>query len=162
MRYILGFFTIVGVALLAWLIYLYSHIRFDIDKIVNYNPIQTTQFFDKNGKLIPDTFEDEVFLAAVLNNKLVVFTGCAHNGVENMVSTAIDYTQINEVEFVVGGTHLNRASEEQIQKTILALSQFSINRAAFNHCSGQHNIPRMDKALNGKIEYAYAGCNYHL
>ncbi len=56
-RYFLAFIVIVTVAVSAWLLYLYSQIRTDIDTIVNYNPKKTTQFFDKNGKLVANIFD---------------------------------------------------------------------------------------------------------
>ncbi|RXK11767.1 penicillin-binding protein [Halarcobacter mediterraneus] len=56
-RYFLAFIVIVTVAISAWLLYLYSQIRTDIDTIVNYNPKKTTQFFDKNGKLVANIFD---------------------------------------------------------------------------------------------------------
>ena len=59
MKYVLGFFTLLGLAIVSWLIYLYANIRFDIDKIVNYNPPLTTQFFDKNGELVANIFNEE-------------------------------------------------------------------------------------------------------
>lgn len=58
-RYILGFLAFIGVAVLIWLVYLYSSIRFDIDKIVNYKPTLTTQFYDKNGELVANIFDKE-------------------------------------------------------------------------------------------------------
>ncbi len=51
--------ALIGLGVLVWLIFLYSQIRFDIDKIVNYQPKLTTQFFDKNGKLLGNIFDDE-------------------------------------------------------------------------------------------------------
>ena len=59
MKYVLGFFTLLGLAIASWLIYLYANIRFDIDKIVNYNPPLTTQFYDKNGELVANIFNEE-------------------------------------------------------------------------------------------------------
>ncbi|PHO12042.1 penicillin-binding protein [Malaciobacter halophilus] len=59
MKYILSFFTIIGLAICAWLLYLYSHIRFELDKVINYNPRLTTQIFDKDGKLISNLFSKE-------------------------------------------------------------------------------------------------------
>ncbi len=59
MKYIFAFFTVITLSVLGWLIYIYMNIRFDIDKIINYNPKLTTQFFDKNGKLISNIFKDE-------------------------------------------------------------------------------------------------------
>ncbi|MGB5920349.1 penicillin-binding protein 1A [Arcobacter sp.] len=58
-KYILGIITIIGLAMLSWLVYLYLNLRFDIDKIVNYKPPLTTQFFDKNGELVANIFEKE-------------------------------------------------------------------------------------------------------
>ena len=41
------------------LIILYSQIRFDVDKIVEYKPRLTTQFFDKNGVHLGNVFNKE-------------------------------------------------------------------------------------------------------
>jgi penicillin-binding protein 1A len=54
---ILGFvLTLIGIVAL---IVLYSQIRFDVDKIVNYKPRLTTQFFDKNGIHLGNIFDKE-------------------------------------------------------------------------------------------------------
>ncbi len=58
-KYILGIITIIGLAVASWLVYLYLNLRFDIDKIVNYKPPLTTQFFDKNGELVANIFDKE-------------------------------------------------------------------------------------------------------
>ena len=50
---------IIIITILIWLIFLYSQIRFDIKKIVDYKPQLTTQFFDKNGKHISNIFDKE-------------------------------------------------------------------------------------------------------
>ena len=55
--FLLFLFAIVGA--LAWLIVLYSQIRFDIQKIVDYKPNLTTQFFDRNGNHIANIFDKE-------------------------------------------------------------------------------------------------------
>ncbi|MEA1915719.1 MAG: PBP1A family penicillin-binding protein [Campylobacterota bacterium] len=57
-KYIFGIFTIIGIAMLVWLMELYSQIRFDIDKIIDYNPKQTTQLFDRNGELVANIFDN--------------------------------------------------------------------------------------------------------
>lgn len=52
-------FIILGIFALVALLFLYSQIRFDVDKIVNYKPSLTTQFFDKNGKHLGNIFDKE-------------------------------------------------------------------------------------------------------
>ena len=42
--------VIVGAITFVYLYDLYQEIKDDIDSVVNYNPKQSTQFFDKNGK----------------------------------------------------------------------------------------------------------------
>ncbi|WP_321312262.1 PBP1A family penicillin-binding protein [Halarcobacter sp.] len=58
-KYIFTFILLVGIAITGWLLSLYNDIRGDIDKVVNYNPPKTTQFFDKDGNLIANIFKKE-------------------------------------------------------------------------------------------------------
>jgi len=50
---------ILGLALLVWLVYLYSQIRFDVNSIVNYKPNLTTRFVDRNNNLIANLFKKQ-------------------------------------------------------------------------------------------------------
>ena len=59
MKYIFTFLLLIIVGVSVWLLQLYSDIRHDIDKVINYNPPKTTQFYDKKGKLIANIFNKE-------------------------------------------------------------------------------------------------------
>ena len=63
---ILGFLTTISI--IIGLIVLYSQIRFDVDKIVDYKPRLTTQFFDKNGIHLGNIFEKENRVYAKYNS----------------------------------------------------------------------------------------------
>ena len=52
MKYIFGILIILGLVIFGWLYNLYDEIKHDIDIVINYTPKQSTQFFDKDGKLI--------------------------------------------------------------------------------------------------------------
>jgi len=54
---IVGF--LLALSVVIGLIVLYSQIRFDVDKIVDYKPRLTTQFFDKNGAHLGNIFDKE-------------------------------------------------------------------------------------------------------
>ncbi len=59
MKYIFTFLLLVILGVAGWLLKLYNDIRFDVNKVIEYNPPKTTQFFDKNGKLIANIFDKE-------------------------------------------------------------------------------------------------------
>ena len=59
MRYIYVFITISVIFVVGGFIYIYSQIRFDAYSIIDYKPKLTTQFFDRNGKLVANLFDGE-------------------------------------------------------------------------------------------------------
>lgn len=59
MRFIVGLFVACGLTGLLWLGYFLSELSVDISSIVDYKPKLTTQFFDRNGELIANVFDEE-------------------------------------------------------------------------------------------------------
>ncbi len=87
MKYIFGIFIILGLLIFGWLYNLYDEIKHDIDIVVNYTPKQSTQFFDKDGKLIANTFKEE-------NREYVKYDDIPARIIEGLV--AIEDTQFFE------------------------------------------------------------------
>ncbi|PUE63509.1 transglycosylase domain-containing protein [Arcobacter caeni] len=87
MKYIFGLFIILGLMVAGWLYNLYDEIKHDIDVVVNYTPKQSTQFFDKDGKLIANTFKEE-------NREYVKYDDIPARIIEGLV--AIEDTQFFE------------------------------------------------------------------
>ena len=86
-KYIFGLFIILGLVLAGWLYNLYDEIKHDVDIVVNYSPKQSTQFFDKNGKIIANTFKEE-------NREYVKYDDIPARIIEGLV--AIEDTQFFE------------------------------------------------------------------
>ena len=86
-KYIFGLFIILGLVISGWLYQLYDEIKEDIDSVVNYAPKQSTQFFDKDGKLIANTFKEE-------NREYVKYDDIPARIIEGLV--AIEDTQFFE------------------------------------------------------------------
>jgi penicillin-binding protein 1A len=86
-KYISGLVVILGLVFAGWLYNLYDEIKHDVDIVVNYSPKQSTQFFDKNGKIIANTFKEE-------NREYVKYDDIPARIIEGLV--AIEDTQFFE------------------------------------------------------------------
>ncbi len=129
-----------------------------IDKTAE-QPFVDSYLFQKSdtGIRIPDSFTDELILVLKNDNKNVVFTGCAHNGIINMLTTVITKTKFPFINLVIGGTHLKRADDSHINALIDKLPSFNINTIALNHCSGISQVDKLKKQLDMNINYGYCG-----
>ena len=87
MKFIFGLFIIAGLAVAGWLYNLYDEIKHDVDIVINYAPKQSTQFFDKDGNLIANTFKEE-------NREYVKYDDIPARIIEGLV--AIEDTQFFE------------------------------------------------------------------
>ena len=87
MKFIFGLLIIAGLAVTGWLYNLYDEIKHDVDIVINYAPKQSTQFFDKDGNLIANTFKEE-------NREYVKYDDIPARIIEGLV--AIEDTQFFE------------------------------------------------------------------
>ena len=99
---------------------------------INDFEAQTTTFMDEfqNEDFIPD----DSALAAIINNQLVVVTGCSHSGICNITAQAKKETGIHNVKAVIGGFHLKK-NDRQTQKTIAFFKEEKVNEIYPSHCT---------------------------
>ena len=93
----------------------------------------------------PDTFDHELALVVRTGKGNVVFTGCAHNGLLNILHAARRFAPHSPIIAAIGGTHLINPREEQTFETedeinfiadTLATDSPGI-RLITGHCTGQ-------------------------
>ncbi|HDD56239.1 MAG TPA: MBL fold metallo-hydrolase [Chloroflexi bacterium] len=70
---------------------------------------------------------------------LIVITGCAHPGVEKMVSAAKRQFQ-EDIYLVLGGFHLGSASDTRINQIIAEFQRLGVKHVAPCHCTGDRAI----------------------
>ncbi len=91
----------------------------------------------KDNKEILDNLEDDLSLVFHLaDDSVVVLAGCCHAGIVNTVSSAIELTGSNKIVGIVGGLHLNDASDNRLSQTVQDLKKYPIKTIAPCHCSG--------------------------
>ena len=98
---------------------------------------------DANGEYVNDDFRHEL----ALYTDGLLFTGCAHSGLENILA-ACPYP----VNFVVGGFHLldGQESEEELQELAERLKeQYPTTRFYTSHCTGD-NVFEVMKGVMGE------------
>jgi 7,8-dihydropterin-6-yl-methyl-4-(beta-D-ribofuranosyl)aminobenzene 5'-phosphate synthase len=118
---------------------------------------------EKNGDFISDDFNHELIFT-VGKEKLLVFTGCAHNGLQNMLDTVKSNTSLS-IGCVVGGFHLLSPrkgnlyeSEEEI--TIIGnalLSQHPTTKFFTGHCTGENAFLTLSQILTNHLVQFYCG-----
>ncbi len=99
---------------------------------VNSFESQTTTFVTETGE--PDFIPDDSALAAIINNELIVITGCSHSGICNICEYAKTVTGIDKISAVIGGFHLKR-NNLQTQKTVAYFKKNAIKRVLPSHCT---------------------------
>lgn len=96
----------------------------------------------ENGQLIEDEFSHELALLIVENGTSVLFTGCAHSGMGNMIDTVLTRTGREQIDHVIGGFHLynriTRVTEPDSRLDILTNELSSYDGTAYytGHCTG--------------------------
>lgn len=108
----------------------------EIPMISGYEEIEDNLLIKGGGVLYSDPLADDLALIINTDFGLVVILGCAHRGIVNTLRHAQSLTGKELVYAVIGGTHLIRASEERIDKTIADLRMLGIKRLGVSHCTG--------------------------
>lgn len=114
-------------------------------------------FFLKGGEnYFIDEFVDEIALGIKTSKGLVVIVGCSHVGVVNILQTIQERTKL-PIYAVIGGTHLIRANEERIRKTIQAFQDMDIQLVAVSHCTGDVAVEMIQEKMPQQFVYNNTG-----
>ena len=87
---------------------------------------------------------------------VIVITGCAHPGIENIVKRASEQVP-GELLFVMGGFHLLRHTEAEVKAIIDEFKAMGVKYAAPSHCTGEDAIEMFRKAYGDQFVPLGAG-----
>lgn len=122
-------------------------------------------FVVADGRPRPDDFRHELMMVARENGRLVIFTGCAHNGVLNMVATVQRQFPDEPIAAVVGGFHLvglpmfntmagSAASVAAIGRQLMAIP---VDQVFTGHCTGRKAFGALKSSMGDRLSYFGAG-----
>jgi 7,8-dihydropterin-6-yl-methyl-4-(beta-D-ribofuranosyl)aminobenzene 5'-phosphate synthase len=114
-------------------------------------------FIGMEGKATQDILLDDQSL--ILNTKkgLVVIFGCAHSGMINILNHVIQKTGKEKFYAIMGGTHLDFLTPEQLEESIKSLKKMKIEKIGVSHCTGMKAAFRLHQEFGDRFFYGYVG-----
>jgi metal-dependent hydrolase (beta-lactamase superfamily II) len=106
----------------------------------------------RTADLIPETGEpvrvgDRAVYIRLRDQGLVVLTGCTRCGIVKAIETAMDCSGETSLHAVIGGFHMEHASDAAMQNTIRQLKQFDPEYVVPLLCSGTKAKARMQREM---------------
>jgi 7,8-dihydropterin-6-yl-methyl-4-(beta-D-ribofuranosyl)aminobenzene 5'-phosphate synthase len=122
-------------------------------------------YLARGGKLVPDDFAHELVLVLREDDGLVVFTGCSHRGILNMVEAVTRAFPGLPIEAVFGGFHLvilptlnfMSGSKEEVRGIGKRMLQYPLERVYTGHCTGPRAFRVLKGVMGEKLEYIGTG-----
>lgn len=91
----------------------------------------------EGGEVVDDQMLDDISVVANVNGKgLVIVTGCSHAGIVNIARHAMELTDCEKIEGIIGGLHLVDAPDDRIKRTSEELSKLNPEWICAGHCTG--------------------------
>lgn len=88
----------------------------------------------------------EQALAVDTKQGLVIITGCSHPGIVAVVKKAKEHFG-RDIFMVLGGMHLLRHSDEDLQQAVDGLRALGVRKIGATHCSGDRAIAKMEETF---------------
>ncbi len=113
----------------------------------------------------PDDFEHELVLVVRQGSGLVVFTGCSHRGILNILDAVVAQFPGQSIKAVFGGFHLidmpvidNMAgTREDVEELGQALLKYPVEKFYTGHCTGQKAYRILKQVAGPRLDYFATG-----
>lgn len=115
-------------------------------------------FSEVDGKTSQDIFLDDQSLILDTEKGLILILGCAHSGMINIIHHVIHKTGKERFHAILGGTHLDFLTPEQLEESIKALKKMEIEKIGVSHCTGMKAAFRLHREFGDRFFYGSVGC----
>ena len=119
-------------------------------------------FEKKDKQYIHDRFRHEIVMLIKENDKAVVFTGCSHSGILNMVQKAKNYIKEETLAAVLGGFHTynpvtkENESDEYLNNLAVEMLKHQTNFYT-GHCTGEYSFTYLKEKMAGNLQMINTG-----
>jgi 7,8-dihydropterin-6-yl-methyl-4-(beta-D-ribofuranosyl)aminobenzene 5'-phosphate synthase len=117
-------------------------------------------FFIDAGGHEPDPIADDQALWICTERGLVVVVGCSHAGLVNTLRHAVTSSGEPRLHAVIGGFHLNEASEQRLACTTDALLELCPDLIVPCHCTGDAAVAKLRRTFGDRVLQGSAGATF--
>ena len=116
----------------------------------------------RDNQYISDPFDDEIYLMIKTEENNVLFSGCSHKGIENIVDQ-LEKKESQPITHVIGGFHMSHYDpQDLIQTTYLeSLGQKLYNKKTQTyfscHCTGDDAYKALKPQMKDKLKRLKTG-----
>ena len=114
-------------------------------------------FSEIDGKIDQDVFLDDQSLILDTEKGLIVILGCAHSGMINILNHIVQKVEKEYFCAILGGTHLDFLTPEQLEESIKSLKKMNIERIGVSHCTGMRAACRLHQEFGDRYFYGGVG-----
>jgi len=121
------------------------------------------RLYRHGSQLLPDDLEDDQAVVIHVEGKgLIVLSGCAHSGIVNTIEHARQRFGVDRVYAVIGGFHLAKASDEDIDETVNRMRKLGPRLVVPCHCTGLKAVCRFAQEMPDEFVEGVVGATYRL
>ena len=114
-------------------------------------------FREVQGKVVRDTLADDQSLVLDTEKGLVLIFGCAHSGMINIMNHVLHKTGKDYFLAVLGGTHLDFLTPEQLAESIRCLKEMNVAQIGVSHCTGLRAAFQLQQEFGDRFFYGWVG-----
>jgi len=129
----------------------------EVPRKTSFEKPDSRLFSEIGGKTVQDIFLDDQSLILDTEKGLILILGCAHSGVINIINHVINKTGKEKFYAILGGTHLDFLTPEQLEESIRALKQMEIEKIGVSHCTGMRAAFRFHQEFGDRFFYGCVG-----
>jgi 7,8-dihydropterin-6-yl-methyl-4-(beta-D-ribofuranosyl)aminobenzene 5'-phosphate synthase len=129
----------------------------EVPRQTNFEKSDPRLFSEVDGKTTQDLFLDDQSLVLDTEKGLILILGCAHAGMINIVNHVINKTGKQKFYAIVGGTHLDFLTPEQLEESIESLKKIEIEKIGVSHCTGMKAAFRLHQEFGDRFFYGCVG-----
>lgn len=122
---------------------------------------------DEDGEILDD-LKKAVALSIIRPDGLIVFSGCCHNGIRNVLDACASYCNMPEIKVCIGGTHLldsdgGKQFETDVEIQTIGkalLATYPKLHLITGHCTGENAQKILSPIMDTQFTTFYSGAEY--